>query len=118
MSKPNFAKILKYRYFILFGLLFTFVYNILKGKNWAEILFTEIIVVLLAYGVFVMGQLCKGEEKDLIPGEEDVKLRENNYISNKEATKFYKKLRSSHIDEDIKPLLILIQNELNNKLNK
>ena len=36
-----------------------------------------------------MEQLCKGEEKDLIPGEEDIKLREDNFIFNKEATEFH-----------------------------
>ena len=44
-----------------------------------------------------MEQLCKVEENELIPGTEDVKLKVGNYISNKEATKFYKKLRSSLI---------------------
>ena len=90
----------------------------MKGKNWVEILFTEVIVVLFACGFFEMEQLCKAEENDLIPGTEDVKLKVGNYISNKEATEFYKKLRSSPIDEDNKPLLILIQKELNSKLNK
>ena len=76
MSKPNFAKILKYRYFKLFGLLLTFVYNIVKGKNWAEILFTEAIVLLFACDTLKIPKFWNNEEKDLIPGEEGAKLVE------------------------------------------
>ena len=76
MSKPNFAKILKRRYFSLWGLLLTFIYNIVKGKNWAEILFTEAIVLLFACDTLKIPKFWNNEEKDLIPGEEGAKLVE------------------------------------------
>ena len=118
MSKPNFAKILKYRYFNLCGLLLTFVYNVIKGKNWAEILYTEAIVLLIACDTLKITKFWNDEEKDLIPGEEGAKLREDNYISKMDAGAFYRKLRASRIDRDNKPNLMLIQDELNKKIEK
>ena len=118
MTRPNFAKTLKRRYFSLFGLFLTFVYNILKGNNWAEIIFNEVIVACFICGVFEMEQLCKVKEKDVIPGGEDVKLEKCSHISDNEAGEFYKKLKSSPIEKENEPIFILIKNEINNKLSQ
>ena len=90
----------------------------MKGKNWAEILFTEAIILLFACDTLKIPKLYNDEEKSLIPGEKGAKLREDNYISNEEAIKLYKKLISSPIDDNNRPGLTLIQKELNSKLNK
>ena len=86
----------------------------MKGKNWAEILFTEAIVLLFACDTLKIPKLFNDEEKNLIPGEEGVKLGENNYISNEEAIEIYQKLRSSPIDEDNKPGFIFKKNKIVN----
>ena len=48
----------------------------MKGKNWAEILFTEAIVLLFACDTLKIPKFWNNEEKDLIPGEEGAKLVE------------------------------------------
>ena len=90
----------------------------MKGKNWGEILFTEAIVLLFTCDTLKIQKIFNDEEKNLIHGEEGAKLREDNYISNKEAIEFYKKLRSSPIDDNNRPGFRFIQKELNSKLNK
>ena len=116
--KPNFVKILKNRYLGLSALLLTFVYNIVKGKNWGDILFTEAIVLLFTCDTLKIPKLFNDEEKNLIPGVEGAKLGENNYISNEEAFEFYQKLRLTPIDDNNRTGLRLILNELKSKLNK
>ena len=118
MSKPNFVKILKNRYLDLCGLLLTFVYNIVKGKNLGDILFTEAIILFFTCDILKIPKLFNEEEKNLIPGVEGAKLGENNYISNEEAFEFYQKLRLTPIYDNNRAGLRLILKELKSKLNK
>lgn len=114
---PNFKKILKEKYFILIGLLLTFAYNIVKGNNWAEILFTELIVVLFACHAFKMEQLCKGEEKILIPGAEGANSEDDNYLSRENIIKIGNKLRVTRIDDKNRRELRGLKYELDRMLN-
>lgn len=114
---PNFKKIFKEKYFILIGLLLTFAYNIVKGNNWAEILFTELIVVLFACHAFKMEHLCKGEEKILIPGAEGANSEDDNYLSRENIIKIGNKLRVTRIDDKNRRELRGLKYELDRKLN-
>ena len=111
---PNFKKIFKEKYFILIGLLLTFAYNIVKGNNWAEILFTELIVVLFACHAFKMEQLCK---KILIPGAEGANSEDDNYLSKENIIKICNKLRVTRIDDKNRRELRGLKYELDRRLN-
>ena len=67
----------------------------MKGKNWAEIVFNEVIVLLFLCSAFKMGKLFFNEKKNLIPEEKGVTLLEDNYLSNEEALAFYRRLQLS-----------------------
>ena len=87
----------------------------MKGKNWSEIVFKEVIVLLFLCSAFKMEKLFF--QKNLIPGEEGVTMHQDNYISNEEALALNRRLRLSRIDDNNRPGLRLIKNELDNKFN-
>lgn len=109
---PDFGKILKYRYFSLIGLLLTFIYNILKGNNWAEIVFTEVIVALFTCDTLKIAKLCYDEERRLTPVEEVARVGEVNNLPNDEAKKFYGKIKPFNINDSNRATLRLIKEEL------
>ena len=89
----------------------------MKGKNLAEIVFNEVIVLLFLFSTFKMEKLFFNERKNLVPAEEGVTLPQNNYINNEEALAFYNKLKLSRIDDNNRSGLRLIKNELLNRFN-
>ena len=117
MSISYYIKLLKCRFFRILGLILSFIYNIVKGKNCAEIVFNEVIVLLFLCSAFKMEKLFFNEQKNLIPGEEGVTVHQDIYISNEEALAFNRRLRLSRIDDNNRPGLRLIKNELDNKFN-
>ena len=84
----------------------------LIGNNNAKIFFTEVIVLLFNCDTLNIPKFWNDEEKNLKPNAKDANLEEDNYLASEKIMEFVDKLKSSRIDENNKPELILIKNEL------
>ena len=82
------------------------------GNNNAQIFFTEVIVLLFGCDTLKIPKFWYDEEKNLKPNAKDANLEEDIYLSSEKIMEFVDKLKSSRIDENNKPELILIKNEL------